>query len=87
MIPSSNNFDTNQPSKGAAPTTSQPTKSVNSFAKAGLEKSTDIPSGDNTSGGVMGGDFQTFGNIFGQGEFGGLVHFKNRTDPPAIDHP
>lgn len=57
-----------------------------SFARNRAPEDNHIPEGDNTGGGVYGGDFGTFGEMYGQDNMGGYTHFKNRTDPPAISH-
>ena len=87
MSLSTNNFAKDEPTKGATPTSNSPTKSANSFTSDKPTKSNNIMLGDNTSSGPYGGDFGTFGDIFGAGVYGGNpVHFRNRTDPPAITH-
>lgn len=42
--------------------------------------------GDNTAASVYGGDFGSFGGFYGEGNFGGSVHFLNRSDLPVINH-
>lgn len=80
MTPSSNQFSKNVPSKSTNSFTSNmPTKSSNSFARTTLEKSDIYFSGDNTSQGDYSGDFATYGDIYGQGRYGGFAHFRNRT--------
>lgn len=60
--------------QGSSPAKDEPEESNVSF------------DGDNTSGGVYGGDFASFGDIYGQGVYGGQTHFKNRSDLPEISH-
>lgn len=90
-------FATAVPSAGGAFASAQPTKGGGSFATSlpasvnGLvsskpSQSLEIMSGDDTSGGAYGGDFETFGEIYGQDNYGGIVHFKNRPTPPVINH-
>lgn len=61
-------------------------KSTNTFAKKVITKSNQVMSGDNTASAPYGGDFGTFGSIYGEENYGGISHFKNRTRPPGIAH-
>lgn len=86
MTLSTNNFDENKPTKSSGVFASASTPASNTFVDASPIKSTDIFSGDDTSGGVFGGDFATWGNLYGQDPYGGLVHFQNRPPLPTITH-
>ena len=80
MTLSPNNFAKDQPTKSSDSfANNDPTQGSAAFVSNKPEISYDIASGDNTSGGIAGGDFTTFGTIAGQGYPGGFLHFANRT--------
>lgn len=85
MITSDNNFNNDQPTKGGAFVPAAPV-SGNTFAKVTVTKSDEIMSGDDTTAGPYGGDMGTFGEIYGQDNYGGIVHFRRKPDPPPIAH-
>ena len=62
-------------------------RSTNQFTKYQVPKSKNLFAGDNTSGDVFGGVFETFGQVWGDGgRYGGFVHFRNRATPTKINH-
>lgn len=61
-------------------------KSSNKFSNTPIVKNLDTFSGDDTASSPYGGDFPTFGAIYGEENYGGISHFKNRTPPPGIAH-
>ena len=83
---SSNNFSKDVPTESAN-TFSDADKGLsgNAFAKDRPAESGNLPSGDNTTGDVYGTD-EVLGVIYGDNNYGGLNHFKNRTNPPSISH-
>lgn len=91
---SSNSFAEDKPSQGGSFSENKPTQGGSfadaspivgsNFAKDSPAKSDMIMDGDNTTGGVYGGDFGTFGDIYGQGVFGGITHFQARTPNTPI---
>lgn len=85
MTLSPNNFEKDVPAEGGTFTNADPTQGA-AFAKDPPAKGTAIMSGDNTGAGPYGGDFETFGTIYGQGNYGSILHFKERPTPPTIDH-
>ena len=78
MSLSSNNFSKNQPAKSGNSFSTKIVPSSSTFSSSNPNESNLIFSGDNTAGGVYGGDFETFGDIYGQNQYGGLTHFKTR---------
>lgn len=89
MIPmSSNNFSKLSITKGSNSFAHMSvTKSGNIFTNAIVVQSNRVFEGDNTASSPYGGDYATFGTIYGGGQnYGGTSHFKNRTPPPGITH-
>lgn len=82
---STNSFSKDQPQKGLLGFSDAIHRSTNKFSRDVPTKSNLIMSGDNTSSGSYGGDFGTFGDIYGEGNYGGLAHFKGRSAQP-ISH-
>lgn len=86
MKTSLNNFSLNKPSKSVNTFADKSVRSTNQFTNADPTQSNKLFEGDNTSGGDFGGDFETFGTLFGSGQFGGFLHFATRPDLPKITH-
>ena len=59
---------------------------TSTFGNAPMTRNLDVFSGDNTASSPYGGDYSTFGAIYGEENYGGISHFKNRTRPPGIAH-
>ena len=85
MTLSPNNFNKDVPAEGGAFANSDPTQGQ-AFAKDAPPQAEDMFTGDNTGAGPYGGDFETFGTVYGHENYGSIVHFKERPTPPTIDH-
>lgn len=86
MTLSTNNFADARPTKSTGSFADALSVSTNSFANAMPTADNHVWEGDDVSGSVYGGDYGTFGDLYGQGQYGGFTHFLNRTPPPAIPH-
>lgn len=71
---STSSFAPSEPAVGSTPISSMPAEDNHVFE------------GDNTGAPAYGGDFDTFGGIYGQDNFGGFTHFKNRPVLPVVNH-
>lgn len=83
---SSNSFSTKSISESGNTFSDLLAVSSNVFSNAPITKNLDTFSGDDTASSPYGGDNITFGAIYGQENYGGISHFKNRTPPPGITH-
>lgn len=84
---SANNFAKNVPTKSSNSfSNNDPSVSSNSFSDISMPKNSDVFEGENITGTAFGGPDAIFGDQYGQGNFGGFAHFKNRSATPDIDH-
>ena len=86
MSLSSNNFAKDVPTESVNSfANADPSVSANSFAKESLTPGGYAWEGDNLTGGIGIGDMIS-GIAPGVEEAGGLLHYRNRDNPPDISH-
>lgn len=83
---SSNKFSTTSISKSSNTFGNLLSKSSNKFSNTPIVKNLDTFSGDDTASSPYSGDYPTFGAIYGEENYGGISHFKNRPVLPQVQH-
>lgn len=80
------NMDKDVPTKSSTAFSEDKPTQGNAFSKDRQTEDNHVFEGDNTGASAYGGDFGTYGDIYGEGNYGGLTHFLNRPTLPTINH-
>lgn len=77
---SSHSFAHSAPTKGSGSFADIISRSTHKFSNLVPSLSDKLFTGENTGGTAYGEDFTTFGDIYGQNQYGGLTHFLGRIE-------